>query len=68
MCRGPIFVKFGECGKELEKWLIEVYKGPYAEYNGQRPEVLPNGPNKWHQHYVKYINGLQADIMIKNQK
>ena len=27
---GPIFVKYGECGEELEKWLIKVYKGPYA--------------------------------------
>ena len=49
----------------MKKLLIEVYKGPFAEYNGQRPEVLPNGPTKWDQHYVKYVNGLQADIMRK---
>ena len=26
------------------------------------------GPTKWTQNYVKYINGLQADLMRKNEK
>ena len=57
-------MKFGECGEELKKWLVEVYVAP----------TLPTleteeKPSKWNQHYVKYINGLQADIeMRKNQK
>ena len=65
-CSGPIFVKYGECGEELEKWLIEVYKGPFAV--DQSSEVSPSGPTKWNQHYVKYINKLQADLMRKNKK
>ena len=26
------------------------------------------GPTKWTQNYVKYVNGLQADLMRKNKK
>ena len=65
-CGGPIFVKYGECGEELEKWLIKVYKGPYAV--DQSSKELPNEPIKWNQQYVKYTNGLQAAIMRKNKK
>ena len=65
-CKGPLIVKYGECGEELEKWLIEVYKGPFAV--GQSSEDLPSGPSKWNQHYVKYINKLQADLMRKSKK
>ena len=43
-----------------------MYKGPYAV--DQSSDELPNGPTKWNQHYVKYINKLQAEIMRKNQK
>ena len=59
-CGGPIFVKYGECGEELEKWLKEVYKKPktWSTYK----------PSKWNQHYVKYINGLQADIEMRKHR
>ena len=55
-CRGPLFVKYGECGEELKKWLIEVYKGPFAA--SQSSEDLPSGPTKWNQQWAEY-NGLR---------
>ena len=67
-CSGPIYVKDGEFGEELEKWLIEVYKGPYAVGQIWLNGKWQNDPTKWNQQYVKYVNGLQADIMRKNQK
>ena len=71
MCQGPIFVKYGECGEELKKWLIEVYVPPsQGDYSSSSEESSEIGekPTKWNQHYVKYINGLQAEIMRKNLK
>ena len=72
MCRGPIFVKYGECGEELKKWLIEVYVAPipgdYPEFNPSSEDSLEEKSSKWNQHYVKYINNLEADLMSKNQK
>ena len=46
-CHGPIFVKYGECGEELEKYLIKVYDGPHAV--DQSSTELPNGLTKWNQ-------------------
>ena len=69
MCRGPIFVKNGECGEELKKWLIEVYVAPReGDYYSSSEESPEEKPSKWNQHYVKYINKLEADLMRKNQK
>ena len=72
MCRGPIFVKYGECGEELKKWLIEVYVAPipgdYPEFNPSSEESPVEKPSKWNQHYIKYINKLEAGLMRKNQK
>ena len=30
ICDGPKFVKYGECGIELQAKLINEYKGPFA--------------------------------------
>ena len=45
MCQGPIFVKYGECGEELKKWLIEVYVAPSQGFE-ESPEVVkqPESP------------------------
>ena len=56
-------MKFGECGEELKKWLVEVYVAPT-----QGSPETEEKPSKWNQHYVKYINGLQADLKRKNHK
>ena len=74
MCQGPIFVKYGECGEELKKWLIEVYvpptQGDYPDYSSSSEESseIEGKPTKWNQHYVKYINGLQADIEMRKNR
>ena len=64
LCQGPIFVKYGECGEELEKWLKEVYKKPNNSIT-YPTESSEEKPSKWNQHYVKYVNGLQADIEMR---
>ena len=67
MCQGPIFVKYGECGEELKKWLKEVYKKPKT-WTINPMESSEEKPSKWNQHYVKYINGLQADIEMRKHR
>ena len=71
LCQGPIFVKYGECGEELKNWLIKVYVAPSQELHfssSEESSETEEKPSKWNQHYVKYINGLQADLKRKNHK
>ena len=44
-------------------------QGGYSELiSSEESSEIGEKPTKWNQHYVKYINGLQADIMRKNHK
>ena len=42
-------------------------QGGYSSSSEESSEIEEK-PTKWNQQYVKYVNGLQADIMRKNQK
>ena len=42
-------------------------QGDYPDYSSSSEESseIEGKPTKWNQHYIKYVNGLQADIMRK---
>ena len=42
--------------------------GDYPEFNPSSEESPVEKPSKWNQHYIKYINKLEAGLMRKNQK
>ena len=45
-------------------------QGDYPDYSSSSEESseIEGKPTKWNQHYVKYINKLQADLLRNNEK
>ena len=42
-------------------------QGDYSSSSEESSEI-EGKPTKWNQHYVKYINGLQADIEMRKNR
>ena len=68
ICPSGLICKEGKCIFDLKPVFCKSQSQCISGYFCLKGICIPLGPTKWTQNYVKYINGLQADLMRNNEK